>query len=424
MSARTAHHLFRPAATAVVVAAVAGTVLMPMSAQAAPSDDSGRPLVLEMGTPAPNGPLTRGGAAETFELTVHNPTATAQAFHPWMLGDAVGASPLQNDDVTFKVEAVDAPATKSFVGHQDGGWQGVFYPSAKDASAGFDVPANGKLSWKVTIGLGAGYPTNDGDFKLTATSISGEVAANHQASHTFKADPQIKAGHLKTWFVKTADSSMDRPGERQHLELKYQATGDGVFAGPLTTQLQLSFDDAKVHNTFFAQALIDGRWQELKLTDNGVRLPVIPKGFGAASGVHTLPLRISVAQQPAIKKLTPVTVEARVGLASGNTYPFETAKLQFGMRTKDEATVPAGKPSAKPTGTPTGTPSAKPVTAAAAVPVTAGNANLTTTSATGSLAHTGADSRTGLYAGIAGALVAIGAAVALLGARRRRGSAM
>ncbi|MFD7339370.1 hypothetical protein ACFV98_25640 [Streptomyces violascens] len=420
MSARIAHRLFRPAAAAVVVAAVAGTVLLPMSAQAATSDDAQRPLVMTMGTPAPNGPLTRGGAAETFELTVSNPTAKTQAFHPWMLGEAVGASPLQNDDVTFKVEAVDAPATKSFVGHQDGGWQGMFYPSGKDLSAGFDVPANGMLTWKVTIGLGAGYPTNDGDFKLTATSLNGEVAQNHQASHTFKADPQIKAGRLKTWFEEKP-AGMGGPTARQYLDLHYQATGDGAFGSALTTRLQLSYAGPRVKTpAFFVQALIDGRWQDLKVDYDSVVLPAIPKGFGSASGVRTLPLRINLGVKTQIKKVTPITAEADVSLASGNTYPFGGATAKFSLGPIDEGTAPTTKPSTKPTGTP----SAKPAASAAgsAAPAAASNANLATTSATGSLAHTGADSRTGLYAGAAAALVALGGAVAWLGARRRRGT--
>ncbi|WP_406507565.1 hypothetical protein [Streptomyces sp. NBC_00212] len=424
MSARIAHRLFRPAATAVVVAAVAGTVLLPMSAQAATSDDAQRPLVMEMGTPAPNGPLTRGGAAETFELTVSNPTQQAQAFHPWMLGDAIGASPLQTNDVTFKVEPVSAPATTYNVGHQDGGWQGYFHPAGKNASAGFDVPANGKLTWKVTIGLGANYPTNDGDFKLTATSLNGEVAQNHQASHTFKADPEIKAGHLKTWFEKKPGSTMDAPNGRQYLDLHYQATGDGVFSSALTTRLQLSYAGPQVKTpAFFVQGLIDGRWQDLKVDYDSVVLPAVPKGFGSASGVRTLPLRINLGVKTQIKKVTPITAEVRVSLASGNTYPFDGATAQFALGPIDEGTAPTTKPSTKPTGTP----SAKPGTSGSgnAVPVSAaGNANLTTTSATGSLAHTGADSHTGLYAGIAAALVTLGAAVAWLGARRRRASSM
>ncbi|MFI6470345.1 hypothetical protein ACIBL5_08810 [Streptomyces sp. NPDC050516] len=426
MSARIAHRLFRPAATAVVVAAVAGTVLLPMSAQAATSDDAQRPLVMEMGTPAPNGPLTRGGAAETFELTVSNPTQQAQAFHPWMLGDATGASPLQTNDVTFKVEPVSAPATTYNVGHQDGGWQGYFYPAGKNASAGFDVPANGKLTWKVTIGLGANYPTNDGDFKLTATSLNGEVAQNHQASHTFKADPEIKAGHLKTWFEKKPGSTMDAPNGRQYLDLHYQATGDGVFSSALTTRLQLSYAGPQVKTpAFFVQGLIDGRWQDLKVDYDSVVLPAVPKGFGSASGVRTLPLRINLGVKTQIKKVTPITAEARVSLASGNTYPFDGATAQFALGPIDEGTAPTTKPSTKPTGTPSAKPGTSAAAAGSATPVSAaGNANLTTTSATGSLAHTGADSNTGLYAGIAAALATLGAAVAWLGARRRRASSM
>ncbi|MEV5282331.1 hypothetical protein [Streptomyces sp. NPDC052811] len=424
MSART-DRSFRPAAAAAaVVAAVAGTVLMPMSAQAATAGDAQRPLLMEMGTPAPNGPLTRGGATETFELTVRNPTDKAQPFHPWLLGDAAGASPVQKEDIVFNVDAVDAPATKSFVGHQDGGWQGLFYPaSGKGVGDGFQVPANGKLTWKVTIGLAANYPTNDGDFTLTAASLNGEVAQSHQASRVFKADPQIRTGHLTTWFERKPGATTDAPNTRQYLDLKYRATGDGVFNTELNTVLTLSYTGARVnHPDFRVQGLIDGRWQDLKTDGANITVPAIEKGFGAAKGVRTLPLRINLGLRTQLKRVTPVTAEARVSLASGNTYPFDFAQARFSLGPVEQPTAPTGKPSAKPSGTPATKPADS---ASSSTPaVTANNAALTTTSTTGSLAHTGADSHTGLYAGVAAALVAFGGALAWLGARRRRGSSM
>lgn len=119
--------------TAAAIAVVAGvvTTLLPLSAtaaSAAPAADDHAVLRTEMGAPVPSGPLTRGGATETFDLTVKNPTGKAVEYKPWMLLDPKGPSLLDENDVVFKVEAVDAPATKSSIGQQDGGWQGTFSP--------------------------------------------------------------------------------------------------------------------------------------------------------------------------------------------------------------------------------------------------------------------------------------------------------
>ncbi|MFE3284285.1 hypothetical protein ACFXJJ_14340, partial [Streptomyces sp. NPDC059233] len=79
------------AAATAVVAAVAGSVLMPLSAYAAPAEAGNQhALKITMGAPAPSGPLTRGGAAQTFELTVANPSDKPHSFHPWILGTPAG----------------------------------------------------------------------------------------------------------------------------------------------------------------------------------------------------------------------------------------------------------------------------------------------------------------------------------------------
>ncbi|MFF4426646.1 LAETG motif-containing sortase-dependent surface protein [Streptomyces sp. NPDC001549] len=381
-------------------------------------------LRTEMGAPVPGGPLTRGGATETFELTVKNPTGKAVHYKPWMLLDQTGPSRLQKDDVVFKVDAVDAPATKSSVGQQGGGWQGLFYPATaagKESGAGFDIPANGRMTWKVTLGLGANYPTNDGDFTFKATSWNNSVAPGGADSHRFKVDPEVKAGELKTWF-KQVGSGMDDQEQRAYLNLNYQATGEGTFDTALATTLSLSHPGEQKAD-FRLQALIDGRWQDLRGEYDRYELPRIAKGFGAAAGVRTLPLRVSLGKDTGLAKKTVITMEAEVRHAEGDTHPFRNSSVTFPLAPIVETVPPSGTPSGTPSGSPSPTPSTTSSTSPVvqqAVATSTGNADLTTTAAVGgSLAHTGADSATGLYAGLAAALVALGAAAAWLGRRRR-----
>ncbi|OKK18109.1 hypothetical protein AMK16_17180 [Streptomyces sp. CB00455] len=411
--------------TAAAIAVVAGvvTTLLPLSAtaaSAAPTADGHAVLRTEMGAPVPSGPLSRGGATETFDLTVKNPTGKPVTYKPWMLLDPNGASPFQRDDVTFKVDAVDAPATKSSIGQQDGERQGTFFPAAgATGEGGFDIPANGKMTWKVTLGLGAGYPTNDGDFKFTAASYNNSVDPAGTGSHLFKVDPQIKTGGLKTWF-KQVSSGMDSQEQRAYLDLNYQATGDGTYGTGLASSLSLSHPGKETAD-FRLQAMVDGRWQDVREQDSRYGLPEIPKGFGSASGVRTLPLRVSLGKNTQLTKKTTITMEVEVSPAKGNTYPFHSGSVTFPLAPITDP-APSPTPSKSPVKTPVTSTTVQPAAAtSSASVVAAGNPHLTTTaSATGSLAHTGSNSGTGLYAGLAAALVALGAAAAWLGARRRR----
>ncbi|MEW2140575.1 LPXTG cell wall anchor domain-containing protein [Streptomyces sp. NPDC005409] len=411
--------------TAAAIAVVAGvvTTLLPLSATtaaAAPATDGHTVLRTEMSTPVPNGSLTRGGATETFDLTVKNPSGKAVTYNPWMLVDPSGPSPLEENAIVFKVDAVDAPATKYAVGQQDGEWQGLFYPAnASDAQKGFDIPANGKMTWKVTVGLGANYPTNDGDFKFTASSFNNSVAPGGADSHLFQVDPQIKPGELKTWFTE-GNAETGGKERRAYLNLNYQATGEGTFDHALATTLALSHPGQEKAD-FRIQALIDGRWQDLKAVDGQYALPQIPKGFGAASGTRTVELRVSLGLDSEIKKRTTITLESQVALAKGNSSPLKHSAVQFVLAPITDDKSPAPTPSATPSTTPSATPSATPSVQPA---VATGHTNLTTTtgSAGGALASTGSDSSTGLYAGLAATLVALGAAAAWLGRRRRGGA--
>ncbi|MFE9565719.1 LAETG motif-containing sortase-dependent surface protein [Streptomyces sp. NPDC006487] len=425
MSARSA--VFRSAAlrsatlrtgsAAVVAAAVAGTFLAPLSASA----DEGNPKALKtaMSAPVPSGPLTRGGATETFDLTVTNTTDKSSSYHPWMLLDPTGASPLQKADVIYKVEPVSAPATSFSIGQQDNGWQGMFYPAGTNSSQGFEIPAGGKLVWKVTIGLGKSYPTINGDFTLRAASFQNEIADGGMGSLTFKTSPAGKPGALETWFDKAAPCADGASPDCRELDLHYRVTGDGVFGSGLGTWLEVATADLDQQPAadLRTRIKVDGAWKDLKGTSGS--LPVIAKGFGAASGDHIVRLQVKLGPKATLKKLTPIKVITDVGLAEGNTYPFQSAegKFELGPKTTTPPTTPAPTSPAPTSPAPTTPAPASPTTTAPAATTTPATGN--TPAPTGSLAHTGSDSNTGLYSGLAVVLIGLGGAAAWFARRRR-----
>ncbi|MFE2550869.1 hypothetical protein ACFXGI_20320 [Streptomyces sp. NPDC059355] len=421
MSARTAtRRNLRSAAATAVVAAVAGTVLMPLSAYAAPAAENPHALKITMGAPAPSGPLTRGGATETFELTVSNPADKPSSFHPWLLLQGAGASPLQQSDVVFKVEGVTAPATESSIGQQDGEWQGMFHPAGKTGGEGFEIPAGSKLTWKVTIGLGKSYPTTNGDFTLTATSYSGEVADDGTAALTFKTDPSVKKGKLETAFKNVGDCKGVPALQCREMDLSYRLTGDGEFGTALRTSVGVNFgSNVKVPNLQL-EMLVDGKWQGVNTSDPyNFDLPTIPKGFSAAAGERIVHLRTSLGPNTDFKKATDVTLQAGVGLAEGNTYEFAGNETKFQLAPATTTTSPSPTPSKSATTQPSTSPSPSASASATAVVAANSNTNTKATGATGSLAQTGADSNTGLYSGLAAVLVGLGGAATWFGARRR-----
>lgn len=414
MSARTA--ALRNTSAAVVVA-IAGTVLMPLSAHAA--EDSAPVLKTAMSAPVPSGPLTRGGATETFELTVTNPTGKAAPYHPWMLLDHTGGSPLKRTDVVFKVEPVSAPATESYIITQDGGWQGAFHPAGKTSGA-FEIPAGGKMVWKFTVGLDKDYPTVDGDFTLKAASLSDEIAKDGHSSLAFKTSPQTKPGELKNWFDGVTDCQGTDGSTCKELNVHYQVTGDGEFNTALNTYLDVDTvnnpDGTPVSADVQTRIKVDGAWKDLTGGNGDRRLPVIAKGFGAASGERVVRLQVKLGPKTPANKAVSILLTTKIGLAEGNTFQFGGAaqKVHFTPKTTTPAPTTPAPTSPAPT-TPAPTASATTTPVATATPTKAN-----TPAATGSLAHTGSNSNTGLYTGLAAALVALGGAAAWLGARRRK----
>ncbi|MCY0927397.1 hypothetical protein OTB20_14490 [Streptomyces sp. H27-H1] len=421
MSARTAtRRTVRTAAATAVVAAIAGTALMPLSAYA--TEGNYKALKTTMSAPVPSGPLTRGGATETFDLTVTNTTDKPSSYHPWMLLDHTGGSPLQESDVIYKVAPVSAPATGFRIGQQDGEWQGLFYPADGNASDGFQIPAGGKMVWKVTIGLGKSYPTLNGDFNLRASTYQNELTDGGEGSLAFKTGPAAKPGTLETSFGKVSPCADGEAPDCREMDLRYRVTGGGEFNSGLGTWLDVDMADV-ADSDLKVRVKVDGTWKDLKV--QGGRLPVIAKGFGAASGDHITHIQVKLGPKATLKKLAPVKVTAMVGLSEGNTYPFLSSDQQFQLGPK--TTTPPSTP-APTTPAPTGS---APTTPAPTTPAPTGSAASTpaapstpapgnTPAPTGSLAHTGSDSNTGLYSGLAALLIGLGGAAAWLGNRRRR----
>ncbi|QJT03003.1 hypothetical protein G9272_24215 [Streptomyces asoensis] len=421
MSARSvAARRIRTVAATAVVTAVAGAAFVPATAVAA--DKAGEhALKMTLGAPTPTGPLKRGGATESMILTVANSSDRAQEFSAWLPGTPDGPSPVLKDSVVFDVTAVDAPATKSAVGRQDGSFQGLFFPATGNAASTFSIPAKTEYTWKVTLGLGASYPTNDGDFTLTAGRLIGDTdddpARNTQV---FKTDPAITPGKLNVaWEQKTG--AVARPGQRAELVLNATATGPGEFPAELQRTVSAQqFREGAGHPDFVLEAEVDGKIVKLKeFNDSEWELPAISKGFGASAGTESIKLYLSLGKKSDIKKDTVVPLEALFSMA--DSWGFNGARTQV-KAGPALVTTPSGTPSTSPSPSASASASASPSASASssAATTTGGTTGGTTntTTATGSLANTGSGG--GLYGALAAALLAVGGAAAWFGTRRRR----
>ncbi|MFD9413191.1 hypothetical protein ACFWC9_00465 [Streptomyces goshikiensis] len=432
-AAVTTRRTFRTAAATAVVAAVAGTVLMPLSAYAAPATGGAPALRIELGAPVPSGPLTRGGATESFDLTVTNPSDKAAPFHPWLLGNLGSPIALKKNDVVFTVDEVNAPDTASFIGQQDGGWQGLFYPAGKDASAGFEVPAGGKLKWKVTVGLGKSFPINSNAFELRAKTLAKELAPGGDATISFKATPaKGPAATLSTHFENngSCDGTNDDETRCKQLMLWYRHEGI-AFTSDLVTRLTVKFPGDVKHPDTQVRVMVDGNWTDVHPDRNGdFMLPKMPKDFMGVPA-EAFALQVKLGPKTQVTRPTLVTLQAGVALDEKKVEYISTTSTDFKLApakqatTKPEQPKPVQSKPAKPAGSTTqvsqtSSSASSAASSATVTPVTAPAGGTAQTS--GSLAHTGSDSNTGLYAGLAAVLVALGGAAAWLGARRRGGA--
>jgi hypothetical protein len=431
-SARSATRRLRTAAAAAVVLTVAGTAFLPSAAVAA-EQPGGKPLLMTLGAPTPGGPLTRGGATESMLLTVTNSSDQPQKFGAWLLGSAAGPSPLLADSVVFDVAAVDAPATKSFVGRQDGRWQGVFYPASGSKGSDFSVPAKSEFTWKVTVGLGKNYPTNDGDLTLQASPLDINTVEADPARTTvvFKTEPQITPGKLDASWQQDA-GAVARPGRRAGLVLNVAATGPGEFPAELRrTVTAQAFGSYPGHPGLVLEAELDGKTVPLEETEpNTWELPPLPKGFGAASGPAAIRLYLSLEEDSDLTEGSVVPLTATFAVADSSPFGHVTTEVKAGPAVTPPKPAPTASvspspsapasPPASPSATASTTPTAPATTAAATTTGGTGTGTgTTTTSATGSLAATGSGA-TGYTAALAAALLALGGGAAWFGARRRR----
>ncbi|GGQ90563.1 LPXTG cell wall anchor domain-containing protein [Streptomyces aurantiogriseus] len=413
-------------AATTVVAAVAGTASVPVTAFAADqAQASGKPLTMTLGAPTPGNPLKRGGATESMTLKVTNSSDKAQEFSSWLLGEADGPSPLLKDSVVFDVTALDAPATKSRIGRQGGAWQGLFFPATGDASDSFSIPAKTEFTWKVTVGLGANYPTNDGNFTLIADALEGDVDADRARNTVvFKTDPQITPGKLNLGWERD-DNVVARPGQRTGLTLNATATGPGEFPAELSRTVSAQgFREAAGHPDFLLEAEVGGKIVKLKeINESEWELPAIPKGFSAASGKNSIKLYLSVGKNTDIKEDAKVPLEALFSMEDAWGFNGARTEVTAGPA-KPASSSPSASPS--PSASTSPSPSASASTSATPSPSTSTTPAATTTTTTttdnttttGSLANTGSSANK--YAALATALVTLGAVATWLGTRRRR----
>ncbi|MFK4223428.1 LPXTG cell wall anchor domain-containing protein [Streptomyces sp. NPDC019890] len=412
MSARFA------SAAALTVAAAVGTTLVPLAAYAAPVA-SGKPLTIELGTPAPAGPLTRGGATETFTFTVKNSSDKAVDFLPWMVADSDGASPVASSHIVFDVEPVNAPATDDYVMQQDGSAQGLFYPAGKPKGDPFSVPAKGELSWKVSVGLGKKYPSNNGNLKLDAADLLNHAQREKDDTLVFETSPKVESGPASLRLLSDPKTPI-KPGTYGQVSLIHQLKGTATFDSDLATTLEVEQgpDDTQfVPQLVVEELAADGSYIRATRIDgqNKWQLSDIGKNFI----MHRTTLRVSVVDFKGIQKPLKLKLHASSSLTEGNITPFLGADGAITIAPERGTTTPGGTPSATPSATPspTASASASPAPSASATDTATTGANTPGTT-TGALASTGSSDTT-WYAALAAALIGSGGVLIALRLRRR-----
>lgn len=407
MSARTLSRRPRLVAAVAVAAAVCGTMLMPAAAYAdAPAT---KPLHIAFGTPSPAGPLVRGGATESYTVSATNNNGKAVEFNANVFGLPIGASPLDGSEVKFAVEPVSAPATDIEVGRQDAAMLVTLHPHGTK-SARFSIPAKTTYTWKITVGLNANFPANDGNLTLTFDTGTYEDNPSHSVpSISFQASPAIRIGTITDHFGGATKVSAAKPAVFS-LDVSNQAGGH--FSKALRTQLTALGAGGDPELNLFVW--IDGRWVEVAAPEHVDTwlLPDIPTGFAEDQTYHyKLMFTVSAGKAPKTAKVLGLTAQTR--LSSGNTSVITAAAEKITVLPAAPVTTPTGTPSATPT------PSASSTTSSP-VPSASATTNAPTVNTKGSLAHTGANGSTGTLVTGAGVLIALGAAMAFFGLRRRR----
>ncbi|HEY3483057.1 MAG TPA: hypothetical protein VGL02_29610, partial [Streptomyces sp.] len=271
----------------------------------------------------------------------------------------------------------------------------------------FSIPAHSSMTWKFTVGLTSRFPANDAGLQL----------ANLTETVPFKATPEITVGKVTEKFGPIGNVGYGKPGTGW---LEVDNNSGGAFSSSLRTYLNLSGGHApgdESMRTVNVDVKINGAWVRLKRiekTSNEWWLPQIPAGF-AKGQKHRFELRFSSDQKRAVS-LTIGQLMSQVSLATGNPTPITEATGSLALLGYGGEDTPTPTPSTSAGSTPTATPSTTATTTAPA-PATPSD---TPTTASGTLAHTGADDRTRTMSLGAGALVLAGSLLTVVGLRRRK----
>jgi hypothetical protein len=352
--------------------------------------------------------LHRGNTPATLTFAVTNPS---DAPLPYQGSAALTASEgfLYQGSVTIGVTPLDAPATDSEPGDVNGA-DLAFYPKG-ELEKPFMVPAHSSYSWKITVSPAPDYPSNsspeeEGSFWIYLYGQGASRQEQDNATHRFDVEPGL---------VDTFDTgAVVAPGKPAVTWLELDDYGSGSFPGALTTEISDYGAPSAVASALTLEVRSGGKWVALEHEGDQTQwlLPAIPAGFSHGQK-HRYELRFSLKTEvPGVKE---------VGLGATTRYlgrmPFVTAagRLQI-----DPASA---------TATPTPTASASASASASAAPTTPGPttpaANSPAPDGTSGggeqLASTGA-AGTGMLAGIAALLAAVGAGLTFGAARRRRAS--
>ncbi len=329
MLARSSFHLVR-LASATVVAALAGTVLLPTAANAATpapaAAAAAKPLTIAVGAPSHAGrALVRGGATETFTVTVSNSTKHAVRYVPAVWGGYKGPSPIAGSDIKLAVQPLKAPRTASFTGQQDSGVLASFFPAGGHFGDGFSVPAAGSLSWKVTVGLAKSYPANDASLTLGFNSLDNDLS--NKGGLVFGTSPTFKSGPFTEKFSSKYLNGGGTVSRTKQLDVALTLNnGSGAaFSSGLSTWLTApAFGKAAQSQSLAIDLLENGHWVTLRNQGGQWALPTLASGF-ANGATHTYQLRLRVLQYHGTAPWTNVDLTATTGLTSGNSYPFAGA---------------------------------------------------------------------------------------------------
>ncbi|MDH6577537.1 hypothetical protein [Kitasatospora sp. MAP5-34] len=318
-------------ASATIIAALAGAALLPATANAATPGQAAtatpaKPLTITLGTPSHSDrPLVRGGATETFTVTVSNSAKHAVTYVPAVWGSFAGPSPIAASDIKFAVQPIHAPSTGFSAGEQDQGVLASFFPAGGRVGKGFSVPAAGSFSWKVTVGLAKSYPANDATLALGFNSLDNDVS--NFARQVFRTSPTFKSGQFTEKFVSKYTNGGGTVSATKPLDVALTMhNGSGAaFSSGLQTWITILADSKSGQTQPLAvDVLENGHWVTLKSQGGQWTLPRIAPGL-ANGATYTYQLRLRGLKYQGTAKWTNVDLNAQTALTSGNTYVFGAA---------------------------------------------------------------------------------------------------